>query len=208
MRVRAAERFTFRLPNDVLIAIEHEIGRFAPRQSLEVAHSRFVTDFAWKPQEINVTPGLGILPFTLSDVTLEAEASTGAEMMEIGEELMDEAPGADDAAPMEQSPSEGADVNLDEAIQSSAGSRRDEGALENADPSDEVRSTAARRLKEITSRVATTAQSNAEAVRNFAANTLSQLLGSGCIAAGASCPAQSVRRERKPKKARTRSKKA
>ena len=108
-RVRAAEVFTLDVPHHLLISVEAELDRVAPRRATDVPSHRAILTALLNPAKIKPTPGFGILPFTLADVTLEAESADGVRMADIEAEMLEEQPGTEEPAPRDQMPNDGAD---------------------------------------------------------------------------------------------------
>ena len=89
--------------------MEAELDRVAPRPATDVPSHRAILTAQLKPAKIKPTPGFGILPFTLADVTLEAESGDGIRMADIEAEMLEEQPGTEEPAPRDQLPDDGAD---------------------------------------------------------------------------------------------------
>jgi hypothetical protein len=194
--VHAAEPFTLPVPNALVIAVQAELDRLGLRQLIEAPSHRAIVTAPLKPAKILLTPGFGVLPFTLADVTIEAESDDGVRMADIDAEMLEEHPGTEDPAPREQSPDDGNN-------RSDASSHDDDQA--HAIPPQAAASPAEAEAG-VARPAASTPRTNAGAVRSFAAKMIGQLLTpAGILTSIASSPqpgACSAKRRKRARRAR------
>jgi hypothetical protein len=190
IRVGAAEAFTLDLPHHLLIDVEAELDRVAPRAATDAPLPRAILTALLNPAKIKPTPGFGILPFTLADVTLEAESGDGIRMADIEAEMLEEQPGTEEPAPREQSPDDGAERS--DASPSGGGDPREIQPKAGASPAEAQAGLA--------QRTANTVSTNAAAIRSFTAKTIGQLLTPVCIVRAVTNSIQPGRRPTKNKR--------